>query len=206
MSPELGSLIDFHDAVYRFNHAPGGGKFAAIAGNATTYRLSYVPDPNLHGLEKISPQFIQSIDNSTLLLSVYYKKLATRILEYDLQKTAGVGVIPTELRKRGSECIYGSFHEHLKEGTKPTGPVPSQGIIGVLAALKACRRVAVFGRAYNLSKAVSTFSNSLPFHYYENRPANARLSFQKVHGKTEEDYFLENLADRGVLTVIPGCY
>ena len=204
ISPKLGSFIDSHDAVFRFNHAPGGGNYSSVAGKRTTYRFVYIPNPVIAGLEPISPQNIRNIDNSTLLLSVHYHKLAPRIQEYDLRAKGGVGVVPTELRKRGSECVFGAFHENPEEGIKPDGPHLSQGIIGVLAALKTCKRLAIFGRAYGTNRAATKELRSLPYHYYESRPETSQKAFDAVHGKSEEDRFLNDLEDRGILTVIPG--
>lgn len=94
IDPALGELIDSHDAVFRFNHAPPGGIHKQYAGGKSTYRVVFVPE---YGAKPfISPPEVEAIDDALLLLSVHYKKRAKRIVEYDLQSGSKVAIIPTK--------------------------------------------------------------------------------------------------------------
>ena len=200
--PPLGTLIDKHDAVFRFNHAPSGGEFGRIAGYKTTYRLAYVPLEGDH--PEISPPRIENLDNGTLLLTVHYRSRAKSISNYDLLRIGGVGVISTNFRAEASKCIHEKFNEHPYSEKPPTGPHLSQGILGVFVALKLCERTIIFGKQVGLS---AELKRMVPYHYYDTDGTNPNSHYgtlEKVHASTKEDKFVQQLADTGTLSIVSG--
>jgi len=199
IEPALGVLIDSHDAVFRMNHAPAGGKFVLAVGNTSTYRVVYVPEYHQH--PEISPPQVGKIDDALLLLSIHYKKRATRILEYDLSRTGEVCIVPTLVRERGSKCVFGSFHEYPLEDKQPTGPHLSQGFVGLFLSLHMCKRTVVFGSTLGHAKHVA---KNFPFHYHEKVRDGTFNMYSNVHGASEEERFLGELSASGTIALVPG--
>lgn len=199
ISPALGDMIDSHDAVLRMNHAPAKGQYTIAAGQKSTYRVVYVPEFGQH--PEISPPHVEEIDDAMLILSVHFKRRARRVLDYNLQRSNQVCIVPTKVRERGSSCVFGTYHEHPLEDQQATGPHLSQGLVGLFLSLHLCKRTVIFGSTIGSSKEIS---NQLPFHYYETLHEGIHHMYSSVHGATEEAKFLADLQASGTVALVPG--
>ncbi len=202
VSPGLGMLIDAHDAVFRFNEAPTGGNYTEIAGSKTTHRFTFVPPKSDGALAKISPPLIEQFDKGLLLLSVHFHSIAAKLFEYNTSREGGIGVISTETRREASKCVFGTFHEYPdKPISARDGPHLSQGLIGLLLALKSCKRVVLFGKLLHDEEQIAS---KHAFHYFETLPPDVHLSYSHVHGRSEEDSLIEHLSGLQTISVVPG--
>lgn len=202
VSPGLGLLIDAHDAVFRFNEAPIGGKFAETVGSKATHRFAYVPPTSQGAHAKISTPFIEQYDKGLLLLSVHFHNIAHKLVDYNISREGGIGVISTEARREASKCVFGAFHEYPTQPISARdGPHLSQGLIGLLLALKTCKRVVLFGKILRDEEDVAL---QHAFHYFETLPDEIHASYALVHGRNDEIALIERLSDLKTLTVVPG--
>ena len=197
--PALGRYIDAHDAVIRLNHAPEGGIFTDVAGSRTTMRIMYVPGSEMKQQSmSLSPQKIFDCGESLQLLSVHYAKRARLLLEYNMSRPGGVSVIRTEVRERGSVCIFGDFYEHPLANRPPSGPHMSTGMIGLMVSLHVCERTVVFGKLLGLNESQKA---AMPQHYFEDVPYP--IGYAALHGASQEEEVLRQLRDSGTISLVP---
>ena len=203
ISPGLGTLIDSHDLVFRFNQAPAGGNYTFAVGQKTTHRLTFVPETSEGVLASISSPAIESYDEALLLLSVHLLSVAPKVLQYSMQRKGGIGIISTEVRRQASYCAFNAFHEYpQKPKSARDGVTISQGLLGLFTALKICKRTVLFGKVLGVSPASI---QSLPYYYYPFPGGPDPVgNYKLVHGADQEALLIEHLENNSVLSVVPG--
>ena len=114
-------------------------------------------------------------------------------------------MISTETRREASKCVFGTFHEYPdKPISARDGPHLSQGLIGLLLALKSCKRVVLFGKLLHDEEQIAS---KHAFHYFEIVPPDTpdiHLTYSKVHGRDEESSLIEHLSNLKTISVVPG--
>lgn len=205
-----GSSIDRHDAVWRVNQAPVGGKeYQAIVGSKVTFRLLnskwstvYCEDgvysDQVPGGTSNLARYLMGLEppNATLVASRAdagaFDRLATaqHRRRPDLQPTALL-----------SSRVISRARAWLLTYNNTAGDVsPSTGLLAVYVAMQLCERVSVYGFSLVDSRwAADMKDKGKRYHYFHKFHDSEQLRAHKHHAFSLEGDFLKSLDDEGKL-------
>ena len=205
----LGGIIDGHDSIIRFNHAPVRG-YESDVGSRTSFR--FWQEGTVHRkvwLEEDS--ILVAVGNSPLLFGV----VATLL---ELSVHTG-GDLPGPIAAARIQTLPLSFLAHVSEswlniiGTQKhrqyKGMLGSAGLTGVLWALRRCTSVSAFGFGRVVGKPLwyfdaaegNLFSGHASWKKSVEEGSNENPKEQSYHDWEYEADLLRDLVDAGALTI-----
>jgi len=170
---EHGMDIDAHDVVVRFNSGITEG-YEQFVGSKTTFRILNNPDSGAKEKGEITISTLRDDDI----------------------KVWAVGVLTHPERAEGSAlCFDQEFLCYAWQWVRNTGHKPSTGLVGLVMALKVCRKVSIYG-----FQSSNYFSKTERPHYYDwERPAKGR---ERVHPFAREVALYKVLNATGFITMV----
>lgn len=170
---EHGMDIDAHDVVVRFNSGITEG-YEQFVGSKTTFRILNNPDSGAKEKGEITISTLRDDDI----------------------KVWAVGVLTHPERAEGSAlCFDQEFLCYAWQWVRNTGHKPSTGLVGLVMALKICRKVSIYG-----FQSSNYFSKTERPHYYDwERPAKGR---ERVHPFAREVALYKVLNATGFITMV----
>lgn len=172
LEAERGSEIDAHDVVIRFNAGITEG-YEQFVGSKTTFRLLNNPDSKQKEAGEITLSTLRDDD---------IKTWAGQLLQH-----------PTRLES--AFCFDPEFLCYSWQWVRNGGHKPSSGLVGMVLALKICRKITTYG-----FQSSNYFSRTSRPHYYDwERPAKGR---ERVHPFQREVALYKQLEKFGFIEIV----
>jgi len=172
LEAEHGQEIDAHDVVIRFNSGITDG-YEQFVGSKTTFRMLNNPES-------------QAKERGEITIST---------LRDDDMKTWAAGVLARADKTHSALSADPEFLCYTWQWVRNTGHKPSTGLVGLVLALKICRKVTIYG-----FQSSNYFSRTSRPHYYDwERPAKGR---EKVHPFAREVALYKQLHKYGFITMV----
>ena len=190
---QQGMEIDEHEAVFRFNTAPTGGRYAADVGNRTSlWVASHIP---WRAQLKARVGAMGEEEAALYCFNHWLGKCFSDAVGGTMRDARGRPTMPLLM----SPLLTGAMMAiQVALGGKSSGPVrPSTGLMGVGLALASCARVTIYGFANYTEDATRAFCN----HYYDCRFNQSRYLSGKMgyHDWQGQWRVLAALVDLGAL-------
>ena len=192
-----GAQIDAHDAVFRFNTAPTGGRYLHDVGNRTTvWVASHAP---WRSQMRTRVGVVPGEAAALYCFNPWLGACFSDALGGNRVDARGRRVAPLLL---SPALAAGIMSLQVALGGKATSNVrPSTGLMGIGLALASCARVSLFGFANDSDARMMGFCN----HYYDcrfnqTRYFSGKMGYHDWHGQWN---FLARLIRLGELAYIP---
>ena len=172
LESQHGAAIDENDVVFRFNAGITDG-YEQFVGTKTTFRLLNNVDSAPKEPGEITISTIRTLD----------LKIWAHSIRLHPERLASAFSLDPE------------FLCHTWKWVGKRGHKPSSGLVGIVLAMRLCRKVTTYGFAFN-----NYFKKDSRPHYYDwERPAKGR---EKVHPFQREITLYNVLKDRGYIEMI----
>lgn len=192
-----GAQIDAHDAVFRFNTAPVGGRYMDDVGNRTTVWVASHAPWRTQLRTRVGT--FASEDAALYCFNPWLGACFSDALAGKRVDSRGRTITPLLISPTLAASMMGI---QVALGGRATSNLrPSTGLMGVGLALASCARVSLFGFANDSDARMAGFCN----HYYDcrfnqTRYFSGKMGYHDWHGQWR---VLSGLVELGALRYVP---